>query len=414
LDIPREKTKKPTRFILPAVGILAVVAITIGVTRMKPRAPSVNRAVLHMDEVKRGELLRQVRATGTLVPEQIRWISAVTSGRVEQILARPGVEVNEGTVLMILTNPDVQMEQLNAQRQLSTEINTLVNLRTQLETQRLTQQGAVATAYSAMQEARRQLQTNEELASKNLIAGNDLARSRDVAQETAQRHEYQRKQLELFEGSIAGQIAAQEDNIRRARAIAEFQAERVASMRVVAGAKGILTELPLEVGQWANSGATLAKVVEPDRLKAVLRVPETQMRDVRLGQRAMIDTRNGVIEGRVVRIDPAVQAAAVAVDIELEGDLPPSARPDLSVDGTIELERLPDVLYMARPAFGQAESTVELFKLTPDGKEAYRVRVQFGVSSVQAVEIRSGLEVGDRVILSDMSQWDTHDRVRIQ
>ena len=414
MDIPREPAKKHKKYVWPAVGIVALAIATYGISNLEARAPTVPRAQLWIDSVKRGELLREVSGNGTLVPENIRWISAVTSGRVEQILVRPGASVEPGTVLMILTNPDVQMELLNAEQQLSTAQTQLVNLKQQLESQRLTQAGAVASAKAAFLDAQRQVGINEELARQKLIAQADLDRSKEQMEDLATRYKISQQQLELFTGAIQGQIRAQEEQISRARAIAEFQRVRTRSMEVVAGAKGTLTELPLEVGQWANSGATLAKVVEPGRLKAVLRIQETQARDVAIGQTAQIDTRNGIVPGRVVRIDPASTGGTVGVDVALEGPLPPGARPDLSVDGRIELERLPDVLYMGRPTIGQAESTVELFRLTPDGTEAERVKVTFGQTSVQSVVIKAGLNVGDKVILSDIPNVEGQDKIRIE
>ena len=414
MDIPREPAKKHKKYIWPAVGIVALVIATVGISNLEARAPTVPRAQLWIDSVKRGELLREVSGNGTLVPENIRWISAVTSGRVEQILVRPGATVQPGTVLMILTNPDVQMELLNSEQQLSTAQTTLVNLRQTLESQRLTQEGAVASAKATFLDAQRQVAINEQLARDSLIAQADLNRAKEQMEDMQTRYKIAQQQLQLFTASIPGQLKAQEEQIQRARAIAEFQRVRTRSMEVVAGASGTLTELPLEIGQWANSGATLAKVVEPGRLKAVLRIQETQARDIAIGQTAQIDTRNGIVTGRVVRIDPASTGGTVGVDVALEGALPPGARPDLSVDGRIELERLPDVLYMGRPTIGQAESTVELFRLTPDGKEAQRVKVTFGQTSVQSVVIKAGLNVGDKVILSDIPNVEGQDKIRIE
>lgn len=413
MDIPREPAKKHKKYIWPGIGLVAIVAVTIGVSNLEKRAPSVARATLWIDSVKRGELLREVMGNGTLVPENIRWISAVTSGRVEQILVRPGATVQAGTVLMILTNPDVQTELLNAQQLLSTQEAALVNLRTSLETQRLAQEGVVGSAKAAYLDAKRQVGINEQLAKDKMIPQADIDRSREQMEDLETRYKNAQQQLQLIIASTPSQIKAQQEQIQRARAIAEFQRVRTNSMQVTAGAAGTLTELPLEVGQWANSGATIAKVVEPGRLKAVLRIQETQAKDLALGQTAQIDTRNGIVTGKIVRIDPASQGGTVGVDVSLEGTLPPGARPDLSVDGKIEIERLPDVLYMGRPTIGQAESTVELFRLTPDGKEAERVKVTFGQTSVNAVVIRSGLNVGDKVVLSDVPNVEGQNKIRI-
>src|SRR5688572_20413943 len=274
MDIPREPAKKHKKYIWPAIGVLALALATIGISNLDARAPTVPRAQLWIDSVKRGELLREVSGNGTLVPENIRWISAVTSGRVEQILVRPGASVQSGTVLMVLTNPDVQMELLNAEQQLSTAQTGLVNLRQTLESQRLTQEGAVASAKAAFLDAQRQVGINEQLARDSLIAQADLNRTKEQMEDMQTRYKIAQQQLQLFTASIPGQLKAQEDQIQKARAITEFQRVRTRSMEVVAGASGTLTELPLEIGQWANSGATLAKVVEPGRLKAVLRIQE--------------------------------------------------------------------------------------------------------------------------------------------
>ena len=414
MDIPREPAKKHKKYIWPAVGIVALAIATYGISNLEARAPTVPRAQLWIDSVKRGELLREVSGNGTLVPENIRWITAVTSGRIEQILVRPGATVQPNTVLMILKNPDVEMELLNAEQQLSAAQTTLMNLKQQLESQRLNQAGAVGTAKAAFLDAQRQMSINQRLASDKLIAQADLDRSREQMEDLETRYKIAQQQLELFTASIPTQIKAQEEQINRVRAIVDFQRQRTQSMEVVAGAHGQLTELPLEIGNYVNSGGTLAKVVEPGRLKAVLRIQETQARDVAIGQVAQIDTRNGIVPGRVVRIDPASTGGTVGVDVALEGALPPGARPDLSVDGRIELERLPDVLYMGRPTIGQAESTVELFRLTPDGTEAERVKVTFGQTSVQSVVIKAGLNVGDKVILSDIPNVEGQDKIRIE
>jgi multidrug resistance efflux pump len=414
VDIPRAPASKKRKLIIPGLTLAVIALGSVGISKLEPSAPSAVRGTLYIDSVRRGELLREVQGNGTLVPENIRWISAVTSGRVERILVRPGASVDSGTVLLILTNPDVQMERLNAQRQLSAEEATLVNLRTSLESQRLNQQGALAAAKAAYLEVKRQVAINGELASQKLIAETDLARSKEQMEDLETRYRIAQQQLDLFAASVPGQLRAQEEQIERAKAIAEFQRIRTASMEVVAGAKGQLTELPLEIGQWANSGATIAKVVEPGRLKAVLRIQENQAKDLVIGQNAQVDTRNGIIPGRIVRIDPASQNGTVGVDVALEGPLPPGARPDLSVDGRVEIERMADVLYTGRPVYGQAESTIELFRLSPDGREAERVKVTLGRTSVNAVEIRSGLNPGDKVILSDVAQFDGQARIRIQ
>ncbi len=388
--------------------------ITVALGRLGPAAPSVDDATTWKDVVRRGEMVRRVRGPGTLVSEQIRWVAALTAGRVEKKLLDPGAEVDSGTVLLILSNPDVEIQSLEAQRQLTAAQAQLANLRTNLENQRLGQAGLVVTVRSQHREAMRTVRNNEELFEKGLISEIDLQSARDRAEEFEERLELEGQRLEVIEGSIESQLGIQAAQVERLRSIEAFQRRRVASMRVVAGVEGVLADLPLEEGQWVVPGENLARVVKPGRLKAMLRIPETQARDVTIGQLALIDTRSDTIVGRVIRIDPAVQNGTVTVDVRLEGELPKEARPDLSVDGTVEIERLVDVLYVGRPAYGQANSTVGLFKVVEGGSEAIRVNVRLGRSSVNTIEIVDGLRVGDIVILSDMSAWDAHDRVRLR
>ena len=415
MDIPRAPTnKKRKRFIYIGTGIVAVVLTTVALRWLEPAPPSVDRDVVFTDTVKRGPMLRQVRGTGTLVPEEIRWITAVTQGRVEEKLVEPGAQVDENTILLRLSNPDVELQALEADRQLNTAELELVNLRANLETQRLSQEAAVAAAQTAYNEAMRQYEAQKELAERGLGAQHELARARDAAVEAERRLEIEKERLEVLSRAQAAQIRSQEEQIQRLRGIVRFRRQQLESMTVRAGAVGVVQELPLEVGMWANAGATLAKVVQPGRLKAVLRVPETQVSEIALGQVAQIDTRNGIIPGRVVRIDPAAVSGTVGVDVRLEGELPPGARPDLSVDGVIEVERLDDVIYVGRPFYAQPNSTIGIFKLEPGGNTAVRVNVRLGRSSVHAIEVVSGLQPGDVVILSDMSQWDEYDRVRLR
>jgi HlyD family secretion protein len=413
VDIPRKGARK-RRWIYPALAVAAVAAATLALSRLEPAAPTVERAGIWIDTVSRGTMLRQVRGPGTLVPEQIRYISAVTAGRVERVLAEPGLAVGPETVLLELSNPDVQLELMEAQRQLSASESELANLRATLENQRLNQEASVATVESQYREAKRQYDANQELARKGLISRMEMSRSQDQAGELEARLQIERKRLSFISQSMKAQLAAQQSQVERLRGLTAFQQRYIESLRVRAGTQGVLRELPLQEGQWVNPGANLAVVVQPGRLKAELRVPETQARDVAVGQRASIDTRNGVIPGRVARIDPAVQNGTVRVEVALEGELPRGARPDLSVDGVVEIERLDNVLHVGRPAYGQAESTVGLFRLSPDGKSATRVDVRLGRGSVSTVEVASGLRAGDVVILSDMSQWDSAVRVRLK
>ena len=414
MDIRREPKSKKKRWLYVAGGIVAVIVITVALGRLGPAAPGVDRSTVWTDSVSRGEMVRSVRGPGTLVSEQIRWVTALTAGRVERILKEPGAEVDSSTVLLVLNNPDVEIQALEAQRQHTAEEARLTDLRTRLENQRLAQEALVATVYAQHQEAQRTVVNNEELYDKGLISDFELKNSRDRAEELAIRVDLERRRLDVMNEAVESQIGAQKAQVERLRSIAEYRRNLVESMEVVAGVDGVLADLPLENGQWVISGEVLARVVQPGRLKAELRIPETQARDVAIGQVALIDTRNDTIPGRVVRIDPAVQAGAVLVDVRLEGPLPKEARPDLSIDGTIEIERLSDVLYVGRPAYGQANSLVGLFKVIENGDAAIRVTVRLGRSSVNTIEIVEGLEVGDEVILSDMSAYDQYDRVRLR
>jgi multidrug resistance efflux pump len=364
--------------------------------------------------VKRGPMVRQIRGPGTLVPEQIHWISAVTQGRVDRVLVQPGETVKPGTVLLVMSNPDEELQALDAERQLTTAQAQLVQTRTNLESNRLGQQAAVAAARSNYAEMKRQLDVATQLSRDNMISPQELALRQDNEQEARTRLQVAEQQLALSTEAIGSQIASQEAQVEGMRRMVVMRHNRIASMQVRAGTDGVVQDLTLQPGQWVMGGTTLAKVVQPSRLKAVIRIPETQAKDVAIGLKAEIDTRNGIVLGRVVRIDPASQGGTVGVDVALEGDLPPGARPDLSVDGTIEIERLPDVLSVGRPAFGQPESMMTLFKLEPGGKEAVRVPVKLGRTSVNTIEVVEGLQENDEVIISDVSRWDGFDRLRVK
>jgi len=415
VDIPRAPARRGRKQLLyGALVLVAIVVATLGLHGLKPAAPRVDRASVWIDSVQRGPLVIEVRGPGTLVPERIRYISAVTAGRVERRLAEAGEEVKPETVLLVLSNPDVQLEALESERQLTVSRADQVNLKANLVSQRLTQEAQVASARAAYLDATRDAEAAESLAAKQLIAPNEASRARNHGEELATRYKVEQERLAVMTQAADSQLSLQQAQVDRLGDVNQFQRGRVRSMVVTAGASGTLQELPLEVGQWAQSGATLARIVEPGRLKAVLRIPETQAKDISLGQPAAIDTRNGIARGRVMRIDPAVQNGTVTVDVSLEGELPRGARPDLSVDGTVQVERLDNVLHLGRPAFGQAGSTVGLFKLTPDGAEAVRTTVRLGRASVNTVEVLGGLQAGDKVIISDMSRWDGSDRVRVE
>jgi multidrug efflux pump subunit AcrA (membrane-fusion protein) len=415
VDIPRAPVQRGRkRLLYGGLAALGLALATLGLRSLKPAAPSVDRAAVWIDSVQRGPLSIEVRGPGTLVPERVRWISAVTAGRVEKRLAEPGQEVNPETELLELSNPDVQLEALESERQLTVAQADRVNLRTTLETTRLNQEAAVAAAKAAYNDARRNADASSDLAKQELISAMEASRAQDHVVELQTRYEVEQKRLQVMTEAAESQLRLQDAQVGRLRDVTEFQRGRIRSMKVMAGTHGILQELPLEVGQWAQSGAVLARLVEPGRLKAVLRIPETQAKDLTLGQPATIDTRNGLVRGAVARIDPAVQNGTVTVDVRLEGEMPRGARPDLSVDGTIQVERLDNVLHVGRPAYGQANSTVGLFKLSPDGTEATRVNVRLGRTSVNTVEVLGGLQPGEKVIISDMSRWDGVDRVRVE
>lgn len=420
MDIPRSTApKRRRRIIIGGAAIGGIALATLALSRLPQAAPSVEKASVWTDSVRRGTMVRQVRAPGTLVPEQIQFVSAVTAGRVERIAVRPGVQVNAGSVLLELSNPDVQLEALESERQVAAAEAAAASLRTALQTGNLQQQGLVATTRSEYLEAKRVATATEELGPKGMATAMEVERARDRAVELSTRFETEEQRLKIMRGSLREQLALQERQTERLRAIARFQRERVASMRVTAGAPGVLQDLPLELGQWVTPGLVLAKVAQPGRLKAVLRVPETQAKDVTVGQVVSVDTRTGgpqggTIAGRVMRIDPAAQGGTVTVEVALDGELPRGARPELSVDGTIEVERLTDVLYVGRPAYGQPESAVSLFRLDADGVTARRVTAKLGRASVNTIEVVQGLNPGDRVIISDMSQWENAERVKLK
>lgn len=414
MDIPRLKRPSRKRYIQGGIAVGAVLLMTVVLANLKPAAPSVDAGTLWMDTVERGEMVRDVRGPGTLVPEQIRWISALTPARVERVLAQPGDSVRPETVLLEMSNPDVQINALQAQQQLTAAEAALVQLRTNLETSRLSQEAVAAQARTLYNEAVRNATMAESLAVKGFGSSFELSRARDQVEEARTRLRIEDGRLKLLTESMAPQIKVQEENVVRLEAINEHRQNEVRGLRVKAGDTGVLQELTLQLGQWVVPGQMLAKVVQPLRLKAALRIPETQAPDVRLGQSATIDTRNGIVKGRVIRMDPQSTSGTVTVDVAFEDPLPPGARPELSVDGTIELERLPEVLHVGRPGYGQPNSTIGMFKVVEGGRYAIRVSVQVGRSSVNQMEVIQGLDRGDVVILSDMSRWDSADRVRLK
>lgn len=417
MDVPRgNKTKNRKRIRAAVYGVAAVAAlalITYGLAKIKPAAPSVEAGTIWPDTVKRGQMLRQVRGAGTLVPENIRVISAAQQGRVERVLVQPGTEVSAGTVLVELSNPELQQSAVDTEYQVRAAEAELNNIRARLESERLSQQAATATVRAEYQQARIQADTDAQLAKDGLIPPLNLKLSRVRAEELANRYAIEQRRLDGTRNTAQAQLASQAARISQLKALLELRRGQVGTLRVLAGTNGVLRDMRVQVGQQIEPGVEIARVVEPEHLKAELQIAETQANGILLGQPAQIDTRNGIIPGHVSRIDPAAQNGTVKVDVALDGPLPQGARPDLSVDGTIELERLDNVLYVGRPAFGQAGQTVKMFKLEPDGKTAVKVTVKFGRSSVSTIEILEGLQEGDRVILSDTSAWDNYDRIRL-
>jgi HlyD family secretion protein len=373
----------------------------------------VDRATVLLDTVKRGSIVRQVRGLGTLVPEDTRWLPAQTDGRVERILLQPGASVGPDSVILELSNPQVEQEAVVARLVLQSAEAALENLRAQLRSDLLTQQAQAAALRADYEEARMNADANTTLAEQKLVSQLVLRQSRLRADTLEQRVAIERERLEAAKASIEARLRVQDVSVDQARAASDLQALRVAALRVRPGFRGVLQLVPVEVGQRVSPGQNLARVADPNRLKAELRIAETQARDIEVGLPAAIDTRNSVIAGRVSRKDPAAANGTVTVDVVLPDELPRGAVPDLSVDGTVQLERLDDVLYVSRPSYGQEDSTVGLFRVNGSG-EATRVQVQLGRSSVNAIEVRGGLDVGDQVVLSDMSAWDAFDRVRLR
>lgn len=416
MDIPRPnvaKEKRKKRIVYGAIAAVALVGITVLLARLKPAAPNVERNLVWIDTVKRGPMVRQVRGLGTLVPEEIRWIAARTQGRVDKIVIRPGAIVEPGTLILELANPDVVSASANAESQLRAAEAQLANLRVQLESQLLQAEATASRAKSNFETTKLQAQVREELFRDGLVSQLELRLSQATANEAAVSNEIEQKRYAFAKESIKPQLAVQEAEVERLRSLAKLRSEELDALKVRSSMSGVLSALPVEVGAQVQPGSNLARVADPTKLKAEVRIAETQAKDIAHGQVASIDTRNGVVAGRVSRIDPAVQNGTVLVDVTITDALPRGARPDLSVDGTIELERLEDVVYVGRPAFGQERSTVGIFKLDPNGNDAVRTQVQLGRSSVNTIEIVNGLQPGDRVILSDMSPWDANDRIRL-
>lgn len=416
VDIARSpdviRKKKIRRALYLAAALVVIVLITVGVSRLSPAAPSVERATVWIDTVKRGSMIRQVRGSGTLVPEEIRWIPATTQGRVERIVLRPGAKVTPGTVILELSNPELQQSVMEAQLAHQSAQAAYQNRKAELESQLLSQQSNVAGIEAKYKNALLTLEANEKLAKDDLISAIALKQSRSSVDELKNQLSIEQKRLEMTQLGIKSQLAPQEAEVNQRRAAYLLRVRQLDDLKVKASMEGVLQVVPVEVGAQVSPGTNLARVANPTNLKAELRIAETQTKDIAIGQPAEVDTRNGIVKGRVSRIDPASANGTVGVDVILEGALPPGARPDLSVDGTIRLELLDNVIYVGRPAFGQENSTVGLFKVQPNG-EAVRINVKLGRSSVNTIEILEGLQPGDQVILSDMSSYDEYQKIQL-
>jgi HlyD family secretion protein len=415
MDIARPDQRRKKRMRQAAwatASLVGVLLITLFVSRLKPAAPSVEEGTLFIDTVRQGPMVRQVRGTGTLVPEDIRWIPAQTEGRVERIVLRPGAEVQANSIILELSNPELQQSTLEAELQLRGAEAQLKNRRVELESQLLTQRAAAASIQAEFTQAKLQAEADAELSRDGLTSAIQMKTSQSKAAALENRWNIEQKRLVMAEQAIRSQLAVQEAEVDRLRTLYQLRRTQLDNLHVRAGSAGVLQQVPVEVGARVAPGANLARVADPSKLKAQLKIAETQAKDLQHGLRASIDTRNGVVEGGVSRIDPAATNGTVTVDVALEGALPKGARPDLTVDGTIELERIENATFVGRPAFGQEHGTVGLFKLDGAGG-ASRVQVKLGRSSVSTIEIVDGLKPGDRVVLSDMSAWDGFDRVRL-
>jgi len=406
--------RKKRNFQIGVGATVVLLSATWGLSQLKPAAPSVDRGTLFLDKVKRGEMLLQMRGLGTLVPEEVRWIPAMTQARVERIVALPGTVVEPDTLILVMSNPDLEAQVQDAESQLREAEARLIEARANIERSQLDQQATAARVESEARQARLQADADAELAAQGLVASLNAKKSKAAAEELESRAKIEERRMKLSNESLDAQIAVPKSTVEQRLGTARMRRAQLEALKVRAGIHGVLQSVPVEVGQQVGPGEKLARVVEPTRLKAVIRVAETSAKDLALGLPCEIDTRNGIVKGKVVRIDPAAQNGTVAVDVSLEGELPKGSRPDLTVDGTIEVARLSDTLYVGRPAQGAGESTISLFRVDPATGEAHRVRVRLGRASVNSVQILEGLDLGDEVILSDASAWDAFDRIRLK
>lgn len=413
MDIVRAPKKKTGRNVAIGAGVLLLVAATALLANLDPASPTVERSTLLVDSVSRGDLIRDVRAPGTLVPEQIRYITAQASARVERLASESGKNVQAGELLLGLSNPDLQIQTMQAEQQVRQAQIDLLNLRTNLRSQLLAQEGTVASMNTQWVNANQVARATDSLAKLKLVSPFESNNAKAQAEEMNTRFRIEKDRLELMRQSIDAQVSTQTSQVEQLKAIAANQQNRLSSLQVRAPESGVVQDLTLQLGQWVPEGTTLARVVQPGKLKAVLRIPESQAKDIQIGQKASIDTRNGLIPGHVARKDPGAQGGTVTIDVALDGALPSGAVPDLSVDGTIVIDKMTNVLHTGRPAFGAAGGTVSLFKLV-DGDAAVRVQVELGRSAVNSIEVIRGLQAGDKVILSDMTAFAGAERVKIK
>jgi HlyD family secretion protein len=412
---PKSKLKKRIRTgVLIAGGVVAIGGITYGLSKMKPAAPTLDRSTAVIGTVKRGEMVREVNGNGTLIPQVTRWVPAPADGRVEKILVQAGVEVSASTVIVDLSNAQMEQQALDAELQVKTAEADAENLKVRLESEGMTQQAQIASINAEYSQAKLQLDADEVLAKQGLVAELVLKVSRVRVQDLANRVRVEQQRLAVTGKSNKAQMNAQQSRVEQLRALAKLKKDQVEALKVRAGTNGVLQQVSVQEGQQVTPGVNIARIADPASLKAELKVAETQINDVKEGQNAIVDTRNGLIHGHVSRIDPAAREGTFTVDITFTESLPSSARPDLSVDGKIELERLRNVLFVDRPAFGQSQQTVGMFKVSPDGQEAARTQVKLGRTSVSTVEILSGLREGDQVIISDTSTMDNYTQIRLR
>jgi HlyD family secretion protein len=416
MDVPRAgvaEKKRKRRITIIAGSALGLILATIAISRLKPAVPSVERSTVWIDTVKRGPMVRQVRGLGTLVPEDIRWIPANTEGSVEKVLIWPGTKVEPGDVILELTSPELEQSAHDAELQAKAAEAELVTMRATLQRELLDQESKTTAAHSQYEQAKMERETNDQLAKNGLVADLVYKTSKIKEGELAKSDEIEQKRLAFERDSIEPQLASKQAAVDQANQLAKLKLDQVEALHVKAGMSGVLQQLPVQIGQRLKVGDNLARVADPSKLKAQVKIAETQAKDIQIKQKAVIDTRNGTVNGHVTRVDPAVEQGTVTVDVAFDEPLPKGARPDLSVDGTIELERLDNVVYVGRPAFGQENNTVGMFKLLNGTSEARRTQVKLGKSSVNTIEILNGLQPGDQVILSDTSAWDAHERIRL-